>query len=223
MVYECAQGQLASWKVTECNLVNHKLDMQAAADRESYTHAHAHTYTTHKQASKLSFSHTQIDKVLYKNVSGKPLIQPSTVYLTCFHKYMLILLLCTPTINPVGPGQQTWSEHTGLVNALIISIEIMVPLPAQSFFGCIHAPVDWLICEGYTRIDAQAFFFCWRMLPPTGHNCTLQLRNSLKSHLIPYGNVIYDIYAPISMSYMLPIRWYIIITYILWIYEDISL
>lgn len=38
-------GQLASWKVTGCILVIHKLDMQAAADHDS----HACTYATHNQ------------------------------------------------------------------------------------------------------------------------------------------------------------------------------
>lgn len=40
-------GQLASWKVTGCILVIHKLDMQAAADHDSHTHTH--TYATHNQ------------------------------------------------------------------------------------------------------------------------------------------------------------------------------
>lgn len=151
MVYVCAQGRLASWKVTECNLVIHKLDMQAAADRESYTHAR--TYTTHKQASL--FSHA----VLYRKTID------STFYCVSYmHPQIraIIILHSRNQSHGAGPANMIWTYRTSeCSNNFHVGLggeysEIMEPLPALSVLGSVHAPVDWLICEGYTGIDARA-------------------------------------------------------------------
>lgn len=179
MVYECAQGQLASWKVTECNLVNHKLDMQAAADRESYTH----TQHTSKQA--LSLSHTDTQSVLQERLR-----KATNTTLYCVSHMLpqihvnVIIMHSHNQSHWAGPANMIWTHRTSeCSNNFHVRLgedysEIMEPLPALSFFG-LYSCSSWLInLWGLHKDGCSSFFFCWRMLPPTGNNCTLQPRKS---------------------------------------------
>lgn len=144
MVYVCAQEQLASWKVTECE-PDDSYSRYAGCSWPWVIHTCTHIHNT--QASKLFHSH----RVLYTNVSGNPLIYYCVSQVlhphihTCDYYYALPQSLTGGRTSKHALKLRDWSECSHNIHGrLERKSEIREPLPELFALGLCSCS-SWLI------------------------------------------------------------------------------